>query len=90
MSFKRKWARLKCDFGFHEYKDYIKVTGPKDENGIPVLVYQLCRHCSQLGNKVQCHMAAQYEEKNGNKRRNLFGRFTRNRRIDEGVGETNG
>ena len=48
--------KILCWFGKHNFEDKIEITGPRNENGLPVCVYQICKRCGKIGNKVICHI----------------------------------
>lgn len=61
MSFIR-W--IMCFFGKHYYEDKIRITGPRNEDGLPVCVYQKCKRCNKKGNEVYCYIIVD-EQKGG-------------------------
>ena len=56
-----KW--LLCKVGKHNYEDNIRITGEKNENGLPVCIFQRCRRCNKIGNEVHCHISMKDDKK---------------------------
>lgn len=56
-----KWLLCKC--GKHDYEDNIKITGERNENGLPVCVFQKCKRCKSIGNEVYCHISMKIDKK---------------------------
>jgi len=55
---------FRCFFGFHKYRDRIKITGKIKKEGMPVCIYQECSRCGNIGKKVNCYINVSYKENN--------------------------
>ena len=56
MDLKERLGKWLCDHGKHNYEDKIRISGPRNEKGLPVCVFQICKRCYKIGNEVNCHI----------------------------------